>query len=65
MLIKSAHEAADATGEFRRNKIPDEIAKPKPMSYENSRNVEVIIIPSEKREEILNEFRQVLQNGTI
>ena len=34
----------------------DEIVKPD----ENSRNVEVIIIPLEKRDEILNKLRKVL-----
>ena len=30
------------------------------MSDENSRNVEEIVIPPEKRDEILNELRQIL-----
>ena len=30
---------------------------------ENSRNVEEIFIPPEKRQEILNEFLQVYKNG--
>ena len=33
--------------------------QPKPVSDENSRNVEEIIIPPEKREEILNQLREV------
>ena len=33
--------------------------KPKPVIAENSRNVEEIV-PPEKRQEILNELRQVL-----
>ena len=33
------------------------------MPNENPRNVGGIIIPSNKREEILNESRQVLLNG--
>ena len=32
---------------------------------QNSTDVEEIIIPQEKREEKLNELRQVLQNGTL
>ena len=32
---------------------------------ENSRNVEEIIIPPEKREEILNELRKYYKNGTL
>ena len=53
---KLVHKAAEATGEFIGNKIADKIANPD----ENSRNVEETIIPSEKREKILNELRQVL-----
>ena len=34
--------------------------KPKLMPGENSRNAEEVIIPPEKREEILHELRQVL-----
>ena len=47
------HKAAEATGEFTGNKIADGIVKP-------LRNVEEIVIPPEKRQEILNELRQVL-----
>ena len=42
------------------NLIVNKIVKPKFVPTENSRNVEKIIIPPEKREEILNESRQVL-----
>ena len=62
---KVFHEAAEATGEFIGNKIADKIVKTKPLSAEKSRNVEEIIIPPEKREGILNELRQVLENGTL
>ena len=34
--------------------------KTKPLAAENLRNVEEIVIPLGKREEILNELRQVL-----
>ena len=51
---KVVHKAAEATGEFIGNKISDRIVK----SEGNSGNVEEIIIPSEKAEEILNKFRQ-------
>ena len=34
--------------------------KPKPVSDVNSRNAEEIVTPLEKRQEILNELRQVL-----
>ena len=54
------YKLAEVTREFRRNKVADKIVKPKSSAAENSRNVESIIIPSEKREEILNELRQVL-----
>ena len=57
---KVVHKAAKATGEFIGNKIADRIVKAKPLSAENSRQVEVIIIAPEKREEILKELRQVL-----
>ena len=56
---KVAHKAAAATGEFIGNKIRVKIVKVKPMSDVNSRNVEEIIILPEKREEMLNELRQV------
>ena len=56
------------TGEFLGNKITDVvtksndnlIVKQKPVIDENSRKVEEVIIPSEKREEILNKLKQVL-----
>ena len=47
---KVVHKAAGATGEFLGKKIADKIVKP----------VEEIIIPPEKRGEILNSLRQVL-----
>ena len=57
---KVVHEKAEATGDFIGDKIADKIVKPKPVSDANSRNVEEIVIPPERREDILNEFRQVL-----
>ena len=62
------HKAAEATGEFIGNKAGDAVAKlnddkivkTKHLIDENPRSVEKIIIPPEKREEILNESRQVL-----
>ena len=57
---KVAHKSAEATGEIIGNKIAKISVTPKPLPGENSRNVEEIIISPEKREEILNEFRQVL-----
>ena len=43
------YKAAEAKGEFIGNKIADKIMKQKPAIDENSRNVEEIIIPPEKR----------------
>ena len=57
---KAAQKAAEATGEFIENKIADKIVKTKPMLDENSRNAEEIIIPPDKREEIIKKLRQVL-----
>ena len=47
-------EAAEAAGKFIENKIADEIVKTKPVIDKNSRNIEEIIIPPEKMEQILN-----------
>ena len=44
------HEATEATGKFIGNKIVDKIVKSKPVPDENSRNVEEIVIPPEKRQ---------------
>ena len=63
MKIASKKEicnTAEVTGEFLGNKIADKIVIQKPVIDENLRNVEEINIPPEKREEILNELRQVL-----
>ena len=57
---KVVHKIAEATGEFIGNKITDKIMEPNPVPEENSRNFEEMIIPPEKREELLNELRQVL-----
>ena len=38
----------------------EKIAKPKPQSNTNSRNVEEIVIPSETKYKTQNELRQVL-----
>ena len=53
---KVVHKAAEATGEFIGNKIANKNVKTKPVIDENLRNIEEIFIPSEKREEILNEL---------
>ena len=57
---KVVNKAAEATGEFIGKKIMHKIVKPKPLSDENVRDIEQIIIPPEKREEILNELRRLL-----
>ena len=49
---KVVHKAAEATDAFIGNKIADQIVQPKPTIDENSKNVEEIIIPPEKRQEI-------------
>ena len=57
---KVIYKAAEATG----NKIAGAVAKSNDdkivKANENLRNVEEVIIAPEKREEILNELRQVL-----
>ena len=55
---KVINKAAEATGEFIRNKITDKIAKPKPVPDVKLRYFEEEISPEEKREKILNELRQ-------
>ena len=57
---KVIHKESEATGEFIGNKIADKIIKPKHGIDENPTNAEEIIIPLEKREEVLNQLRQVL-----
>ena len=53
---KVVHKAAEVTGQFIGNKITDRIAKPD----ESLRDVEEIVIPPEKREEILNKLKLLL-----
>ena len=60
MIEKVAHKADKAMGWFIGNKIADKIVKQKAALIENLKDVEEIIILPEKREEILNELRQVL-----
>ena len=57
---KVINKSVETTGEFIGNKIGDKIVKQKPVIDKISRNIAEIIIPPEKREEILNESRQVL-----
>ena len=56
---KVVHKAAEGTCEFTGSEIADKIVKAKPAIDENSKNIEEVIIPPEKREEILNALRQV------
>ena len=51
---KEVHKAA---GKFIGNKIAEKFLKTKTLPAENSRNLEEIIIPAEKIEEIFNELR--------
>ena len=55
---KVTHKVTEGTGEFIGNKIVDKTLKPKPVPDVNSINVEEIVIPPEKREEILNELEK-------
>ena len=57
---KLVHKTAEATFELIGNKISKKFMKPKPVTNENSRNVEEIVIPREKREKILNELGKVI-----
>ena len=67
-LKTASKKVVHRTSELLGNKIADavtksnddKIVKPKHVIDENPRNVEEIIIPPEKREEILNALRQVL-----
>ena len=52
---KVVHQAAENT-----KLLADKIVKPKPVYDENLRYVAEIIISPKKREEVLNELRQVL-----
>ena len=48
------HKTAEAAGALIRNKVDEKIVKPKSRPDVNSRYVEEIVIPTEKRKEILN-----------
>ena len=68
LLNTASKKVVHKTGKFSGNKIADAVAKsnddkivkPKHVIDEHPRNVEQIIIPPEKRWEILNKLRQVL-----
>ena len=57
---KVTHKTAKITGELIGIKIVEKVVKRKPVSDENLRDVEEVIIPPEKREQRSNELRQVL-----
>ena len=46
LFQKSSRKTTEITGELIGNKITEKIVKQKPVSKENSRNVEKIVIPS-------------------
>ena len=50
------HKTAETTEELIGNKIAEKNVKQKPVPDSNSGNVEEIVIPPEKRQEILNEL---------
>ena len=47
-------------GEYLGNKIADTVTQPNDVNIEKQESVEEIIIPPEKREEILSKLRKVL-----
>ena len=54
------HKTAETTGELIGNKIAEKNVEPKSVRDKNSRNFEEILIPLEKRQEMLNGLRKVL-----
>ena len=62
---KVVHKRVGATGEMVGNKTSEKIVKPKLVPEANSRNFEQLIIPPEKKQEILNDLRQSLSNITL
>ena len=59
MLLKK--KVVPKAGEFTGNKIADTVTTSNDDNIEKQEPVEEIIIPPEKREEILNKLRRVLQ----
>ena len=55
MLPKVIHKTAEAAAELIGKKVSEKIVKPKPLPDEKLRNVEEIVMPSIKRQEILRE----------
>ena len=56
------HKTTEATREFIGNKITEKIVKPKTDKI--SGNIEEIVLPPEKRRQMLSNLRQVLYNRT-
>ena len=59
-LKTSSKKVVHKKGEFLKNKISDVVTNSNDDNIEKQESVEEIIIPLEKRDEILNKFRKVL-----
>ena len=55
---KVVHKTAEATGELIGKKVTEINVKPELAENGNSRNIEEMVIPTEKRQEMLNVVRQ-------
>ena len=60
-LKTASKNAVHKAGEILGNKIADAVTKSKDNKIEKQEPVEEIIVPLEKRDEILNKLRKVLQ----
>ena len=58
--LDASKKVVHKADEFIGNKIADAITKPNDDNIEEQEPVEEIIVPREKREEILNKLRKVL-----
>ena len=58
--LDASKKVVHKAGEFLRHKITDTITRSNNDDIEKQEPVEEIIIPTEKREEILNKLRNVL-----
>ena len=59
--LNASKKVVHKAGEFIGNKIADAVIKSNDDNIEKQEPVEEIIIPPEKREEILNKLRRALQ----
>ena len=57
---KAVHKIVEATGESIGKKVTEINVKPELAENDNSRNIEEVVIPTEKRQEMLNVVRQIL-----